>query len=78
LESNWMTPDILRVGSLVKIKGGPKQFIKKIGLIVFYDDSYEDAFAYRQDGTVLCYNVLIGEECEWLSRNELECIDAEI
>lgn len=73
-----MTPDILRVGSLVKIKGGPKHLVKKIGLIVFYDSSYEDAFAYYQDSSVLCYKVLAGEEYEWFSRNELECMDAEI
>ena len=69
-----MTPDILKVGSLVKIKGGPKQFIKKTGLIVFYESSYEDAFAYRQDSNVLCYKVLAGEEYEWFSREELENI----
>lgn len=67
-----MTPYILRVGRLVKIKGGPIHLIKKIGLIIFYDSSHEDSFAYCQDADALCYKLLIDEELEWFTRNELE------
>lgn len=71
---------ILKVGSLAKTLGGPSHLINKIGLIVYYDSSYEDAFAYCQcqGDNVLCYKVLVDEEREWFSREELECIDAEI
>lgn len=64
--------NILKPGRLVKIIGGPKQFIKKVGLIVFYDRTHEDVFAYGQDSNALCYKVLSGEEYEWFSREELE------
>ena len=68
----------ISTGSIVRIRGGPKHFIGKCGLVIAYENPYANISNYMPDEDILSYKILIDEELAFFAGNELENLSAKI